>query len=898
MNANELTRESNSMDLRTCGKAIHQVKANVRVRKKFSDDEEDSPTSDDEEEMQKKKFIAVMRTLPHYEPSQTLLQALDVEFTNESLAKHDTTFGTYLQTQLLDSENVCSVLSILLSIEDVSTMQLYAQLMQPNVLLKKVQKHCFSFVLGKTQINPEEVLAPYLDEAVLIPKASLDAAPLPKQPILALLPHTHETLPRKDPRRRYVASLEQVTRTSIHLKFKRGGFPAGESALAQRYHVILRSRRTPFRFMYRAMQLLQENPQLRRYLFPIQGLQTVTPKVIKLPNVTLFNQSIASNMEQLQAVQHIVNGPSSLAPYIVFGPPGTGKTTTIVEAILQLRLRQPRSRILVTAGSNSACDTIALRICEYFASNERLQAVLVERAKESRLVTEDVELDHQLMRLFSRSVYAKGLNSVDPLLLKHSNCRKRVYEHSNVNRLRKHGIIVATLCTVGRLVTLNLGKFNFFTHIFIDEAGASTEPESLIGIMGIKHQDACHVILSGDHKQLGAVIKNNRAALLGLRHSLMERLLRCELYAVDANGNYDHTLQTRLRRNYRSHPEIVGLYNKLYYNDELIPQAPPEQVNLAANWRMLPNTEFPIIFQATHGVTTRDDHSTSSYNMLEAQVLCWYVKHLLSNGLGGGIRVQQKDIGVVAPYAAQCNFINQLLRRQGHYNVEVGSVENYQGREKNVIIATLVRSFASIGFMRNPRRLNVLISRAKSLMILIGNPVTLRYHPDMRYIINQCKLHGNYLFKKKDGLQRPEFLNDFVEEEVEGNEDELDNEMKVWYAKMPQDIPVAFSKCPQQAAVITVFSTDDSSSGSNSETTESLSDSSSSCDSSSSANCQCTPPPNEALDSHMAKLSLGSPEKIVIRTNFLKACAACALETTKQKLLQLQNRFRGACKVS
>lgn len=339
------------MDLRTCGKAIHQVKANVRVRKKFSDDEEDSPTSDDEEEMQKKKwvqiskkknckykmrclscrFIAVMRTLPHYEPSQTLLQALDVEFTNESLAKHDTTFGTYLQTQLLDSENVCSVLSILLSIEDVSTMQLYAQLMQPNVLLKKVQKHCFSFVLGKTQINPEEVLAPYLDEAVLIPKASLDAAPLPKQPILALLPHTHETLPRKDPRRRYVASLEQVTRTSIHLKFKRGGFPAGESALAQRYHVILRSRRTPFRFMYRAMQLLQENPQLRRYLFPIQGLQTVTPKVIKLPNVTLFNQSIASNMEQLQAVQHIVNGPSSLAPYIVFGPPGEIKKSLDLE---------------------------------------------------------------------------------------------------------------------------------------------------------------------------------------------------------------------------------------------------------------------------------------------------------------------------------------------------------------------------------------------------------------------------------------------------------------------------------------------------------------------------------------------------------------------------------------
>lgn len=386
----------------------------------------------------------------------------------------------------------------------------------------------------------------------------------------------------------------------------------------------------------------------------------------------------------------------------------------------------------------------------------------------------DVMPDHQLIRVYSRSIFFKGLNTVNPLLLNHSNCANFQYKHLGVDVLRQFGIIVATLCTVGRLVTENLGKCNFFTHIFIDEAGASTEPESLIGIVGIKQQDDCHVILSGDHKQLGAVIKSNRASNLGLGHSLMERLLRSEPYAVDENGNYDRTLQTRLRCNYRSHPEIVRLYNSLFYDGELIALAPPEQVNLAAKWPMLPNGKFPIIFQATHGVTEREFDSRSSFNALEVRVLCWYVKQLLCKGLGGGIKVQEEDIGIIAPYMAQCKLVKELLHQLGYFNVEVGSVENYQGREKTIIIATLVRSFAGMGFMRSSRRINVLLSRAKSLMILVGNPVTLRHHRDIDFIIKECKIHGNYLFKrKKNTVMQKHFLSEIKDNETEGNEEDI-----------------------------------------------------------------------------------------------------------------------------
>ncbi|KAH8395393.1 hypothetical protein KR222_009616, partial [Zaprionus bogoriensis] len=722
-----------------------------------------------------------MRSLPYYEPKETLLQALEVNFSNNSLCTDDVSFGTYIRSQRLDYDNVCSVLSTLVSIEDLSTMQIYVQFMQSDTKIRRVSRLSFSFSLHETKVSPEEVLAPYVDDVVLIPKASLLAAPLESQRILALLPHKHEELPLKHPMRRYVASVEKVTRSTIQMKFKRNCFP-GDSLMGKRFFVILRSRRTYFRYMYRAMQLLSESPKLRRYLFPIKEPVDEVCSAGSLPEVTLFNGVIASNSEQLQAVKQILHGPNGSAPYIVFGPPGdlyfhrefqwfignflyhtgTGKTTTIVEAILQLRSLQPRSRILITATSNSACDTIALRICEYMSTNIRLEALAL---KESSQIALDVKPDHQLMRLYSRSIHAKGLKAAHPLLLKHSNCAELKYRHLCVKRLRQYGIIVATLCTVGRLVTENLGKCSFFTHIFIDEAGASTEPESLIGIIGMKQQDTCHVILSGDHKQLGAVIKSNRAANLGLGHSLMERLLRCELYSLDANGNYDATLQTRLRRNYRSHPEIVGLYNRLFYNDELIALAPPDQINLAVSCRILPNANFPIIFQATHGVTQREMQSMSSYNVLEVRVLCWYVKQLLCSGLGGDVNVKEEDIGIVAPYVAQCKLIKEFLNQQGYPKVEVGSVESYQGREKPVIIVTLVRSFVNMGFITNPRRINVILSRAKSLMILIGNPVTLRYHRHISFIINECKLHGNYLFKKKATTKQHNFLSDILNEE-------------------------------------------------------------------------------------------------------------------------------------
>ncbi|XP_064538077.1 putative helicase MOV-10 [Drosophila montana] len=484
-----------------------------------------------------------------------------------------------------------------------------------------------------------------------------------------------------------------------------------------------------------ALQLLEN--RTRRYIFPLPNTEKVdweetVPE--KVPIFSLFNESIATNAEQLQAVQQIFAGPNPQAPYIVFGPPGTGKTTTIVEAILQVCL-QEYTRILITAGSNSACDTIALKICEVIASSERLQELVKYSNEKKTLPT------WRLIRFYSLLYDRK---KIDPNLKKYFKCIAA--ERNDFKSLYNYKIIVATLCGVARM--RYYANFCPFTHIFIDEAAASSEAEALMGIAGVKDKD-CHVILSGDHKQLGAVIKCDRAKSLGLGQSLMERLLLNKLYEVDTSGNYDRTLQSRLRQNYRSHPEIVGIFNKLYYNCELIPMAPPSQVNQAAKWSVLPNRKFPILFQVTHGITEREAQSNSSLNKLEAQVLCWYVKSLLEDGLGGDIKVQQEEIGVVTPYLGQCRLLKLMLRQRGHHKVEVGSVESYQGREKLIIIVSLVSSFKHPYFLSNPRRINVFLSRAKSLMILIGNPISLGQNKDFEFIIGQCKLQGNFLTKKK-----------------------------------------------------------------------------------------------------------------------------------------------------
>ncbi|KRF79606.1 putative helicase MOV-10 [Drosophila virilis] len=648
----------------------------------------------------------------YYEPNERMLSALELKFSDEILGKNDAIFASYLQSRQLSTENACSVLNTLITIEDISRMLIFAELMQFDVSIKPTKNGNCSIPLPKR--NSQSILIPYVDEVLLLKSGTLPASLKRRERIVELS------------RGGLAYIVSKATKECVVFQSRYGNI-SPENFKDQKFDVIFRSPRIPFRLMYRALNLLSTSPDTLRYLFPLSNIPKSPSQLNSFP---LLNNNIASNPEQLQAVQQIVAGPNPQAPYILFGPPGTGKTTTIVEAILQLYL-QKKSRILVTIASNSACDTIALKLIEYIEKDKRFQ-----------------ELTHHkyvLLRLVSYTRFRKSAKSMNRLVLRYSNYelfranKKKTSKFIKQIELEDCGIIVATLCTA----SMRAGRSPTFTHIFIDEAASASEPETAMAIAGIKSRE-CHIILSGDHKQLGPHVKSERALALGLDHSLFERLMNHNIYKVDDSGAYDCTLQSRLRRNFRAHPEIVGIYNKLYYNNELFAMAPLSQVNQAAKWNLLPNGKFPILFQATQGAMQSETNSTSSFNQLEAMVVCWYVMSLLKEGLGD-VRIEQGDIGVVTPYLAQRNLVKRMLRLRGHPNVEVGTVESYQGREKPIVLASLVSSFKSTRFLSDPRRINVLLSRAKVLLILIGNPISLEKNDDFKFIIGQCKANHNFL---------------------------------------------------------------------------------------------------------------------------------------------------------
>ncbi|XP_017473977.1 PREDICTED: putative helicase MOV-10 [Rhagoletis zephyria] len=658
--------------------------------------------------------------------------AQENQFNCEFLSQGDQMIQDYLDFTKLESTNIFKIFKMLIQIEDLHTMLPYCRVYLENVVVTSCGGYLKFDINVPTNVNIDEILNPIMDEVVFVPLMSRAIAQNQlNYPVDLLIHHPHESLTTDVELFREVGLLDKLEGQTAFVESSNPRFNITKS-----YDIIFRSRRVHFRYMHRALELLD---QVRcEYLFPQRNpYRQEAPKTVKL---SLINKQISENPEQLQAVAQIAGGANPYAPYIVVGPPGTGKTTTIVEAILQLYISRPNCRILITASTNSACDTIALKLCEHFEKNPRLRKLTLQRSGTNFMGRPKPPT--AILRVFSKSLFKKGFKNINRTLLEHSNFCKRSYNSPSVEVLQKYNIIVVTLCTMGRLCTGTIGNWPF-THLFIDEAGATAEPEALVAITSVNTKN-CRVILSGDTKQLGPVVMSPVAAELGLKYSLMERLLNRDCYAIHVDGSYDHTLQTRLRRNYRSHPAIVKLYNHLYYSDELLAKVSLENLIKWKDLSILDNEKFPIIFQAVHGKLGKSITSCSSFNKLEVDVIIWTIKQLRANAVANCARFGPGDIGVISPYKLQCALIKKQLHEQNISGVEVGTVEIFQGREKPIIIASFVKSFCNLGFTADPQRLNVVLSRAQSLLILIGNPQTLQQNSDFEYLIQECSSIGNF----------------------------------------------------------------------------------------------------------------------------------------------------------
>jgi superfamily I DNA and/or RNA helicase len=309
-----------------------------------------------------------------------------------------------------------------------------------------------------------------------------------------------------------------------------------------------------------------------------------------------------------------------------------------------------------------------------------------------------------------------------------------------IQTMKKVQIVVATVNLAARFTNLGEGlQKGHFDVVCIDEAGHATEPE-VIGViaplMNLCGKNPGQVIMAGDPCQLGPIITSSICQEYGMGMSYMERLVKespaYSTTGADGEVSYPPQLVTMLIRNYRSHPAILKLPNEMFYHNKLLSCGDFMTTHSMAKWEHLPpnnDRDFPIVFHAVDGLNDREGSSPSWFNVQEVVTVVEYVEKLVKQSKPS---IKQEDIGIITPYARQVQKIRLALKAKGFdESLKVGSVETFQGQERRCIIISTVRSEQSrldhdrkynLGFVANEKRFNVAVTRAKALLVVIGNP--------------------------------------------------------------------------------------------------------------------------------------------------------------------------------
>ncbi|XP_049807709.1 probable RNA helicase armi isoform X2 [Schistocerca nitens] len=439
-----------------------------------------------------------------------------------------------------------------------------------------------------------------------------------------------------------------------------------------------------------------------------------------------FNRNL--NIYQKKAIKCILKGEARPLPYVIFGPPGTGKTVTLVEVILQIFHLIPDSRLVVATPSNSSANLVAQRL---------LESGLLQPG--------------DMVRLVGYRYLEEGGMPED--LIPYCLCAEVEQSHL----MGRHRITVGTCVALGQLFIAGLPR-GHFTHVLVDEAGQALEPELLIPVAGCLDKKLGQVVLAGDPQQLGPIVSSAAAKEYGLGESYLSRLLHCPPYLRDTAGfpgtGYNPRLVTKLLYNYRSLPEILEVPNKMFYNSELIAQISEKESNeaklLASVESILPSRSSPpaVVFHGVIGTNYQDAECPSWYNPEEIVIVTSYIQKLYKLGLTAD------QIGVITPYQRQVKRLRDVLKQLETSIPKIGSVEEFQGQERMVTILSAVRSNAyhikddirrALGFVSSPQRLNVAITRARALLVVVGNPVLLARDPFWRILVSFCISRNCYI---------------------------------------------------------------------------------------------------------------------------------------------------------
>ena len=441
------------------------------------------------------------------------------------------------------------------------------------------------------------------------------------------------------------------------------------------------------------------------------------------------------NKTQEEAVNHVLWAKDVA---IVHGPPGTGKTTTLVEAIYETLRRE--NQVLVCAQSNMAVDWISeklvdrgipvLRIGNPTRVNDKMLSFTYERRFEAH---PDYELLWAIRKAI-RDLRAHRKRGDDKYHQKLERLKDRANEleiRINAQLFGEARVIACTL--VGSANRLLDGQK--FGTLFIDEAAQALEAACWIPI-----RRASRVILAGDHCQLPPTVKSIAALKAGLGKTLMERIVENKPEVV-----------TLLKMQYRMNEEIMRFSSDWFYGNMV--ESAPE-----VKFRSILDLDLPMTWVDTSKFSGISENSDISFkeefvgesfgriNKAEAELTLLALEQYFEKIGKTRILNERLDVGVISPYRAQVQYLRRLLMKREYFKpfrhlITVNTVDGFQGQERDIILISLVRSNdeGQIGFLRDLRRMNVAITRARMKLIILGDAPTMTRHPFYRKLYEYVK---------------------------------------------------------------------------------------------------------------------------------------------------------------
>jgi len=408
---------------------------------------------------------------------------------------------------------------------------------------------------------------------------------------------------------------------------------------------------------------------------------------------------VSLNFSQLNAVKY------SLANKFTFihGPPGTGKTTTITAITHYLSSRND-GKVLICAPSNAATERVTMAL----AKTNIFFCRVVSKSREEIETESDRYSTHVLCQEIKNTKESNEYRRFEQLKLERPLTREEQSKHSELFEalqkqvIRSSNVVVCTCTTAkdGRLEGVR------FPYVIIDEATQCIEPELLIPIT-----KSCEkIILVGDHAQLGPVVTNPQCVKSGLCVSLIERLI---------SGGFKPQM---LEMQYRMHPALSEFSSNIFYGGLL--KSGVDHYDRSHPKPVFPwiTDTCPIMFFDYSSLNEEEvaDSGTTYVNKYEATVVLQIVQRLLKSN------VNPNNIGIITPYTGQSsyltNFLSSSIDNFGT-NIMISSVDSFQGGERDYIIFSSVRSNRdnTIGFLGDPKRLNVTVTRARYGLIMVGN---------------------------------------------------------------------------------------------------------------------------------------------------------------------------------